>query len=30
MQNVVVEQVLEAGERVTVAMGTNRNVGTGD
>lgn len=30
MQNVVVEQVIEPGKRVTVAMGTNRNIGTGN
>ncbi|XP_020254388.1 putative methyltransferase C9orf114 homolog isoform X2 [Asparagus officinalis] len=27
-KNVLVEQVLEAGQRVTVAMGTDRNIGT--
>nr|CAD1817200.1 unnamed protein product [Ananas comosus var. bracteatus] len=27
-KNVVVEQVIEPGKRVTVAMGTNRNIGT--
>ena len=29
-QNVVIDQVLEPGIRVTVAMGTNRNLDAGD
>ncbi len=29
MQSVVVDQVLEAGIRVTVAMGTDRNLDSG-
>lgn len=29
MQSVAVEQELEPGIRVTVAMGTNRSLGTG-
>lgn len=29
VQNVVVEQALEPGKRVTIAMGTNRNIESG-
>jgi hypothetical protein len=29
LQNVLVEQILEPGKRVTVAMGTNRDITTG-
>ena len=30
MQHVVIDQVVEPGTRVTVAMGTNRNLDTGN
>ena len=30
LQNVLVEQILEPGKRVTVAMGTNRDITTGE
>lgn len=30
MQNVLIDQVLESGIRVTVAMGTNRNLDPGN
>lgn len=29
MQNVIVDQVIDPGTRVTVAMGTDRNLGSG-
>lgn len=30
MQHVIVDQILEPGRRVTVAMGTNRNLDSGN
>jgi len=30
MQNAIVDQILEPGKRVTVAMGTNRNLDSGN